>query len=787
MRVSFWGELRRRNVFKVGVAYLIVAWLIAQITNVIDAPLGLPDWFDTAVIVLLAIGLPLALILAWAYELTPEGIKRTHEVPREESITHVTGRKLNYVVLALLVGAALGSSTLWFFTRDTDAAWLTTQALPSIERSVELGDWEAAYAVAKQIKARLPNDPALAAVWSRFSWQVTIPSDPPGATVFRRPFAGNDDQWETLGTTPLTDVQIPFGLSLLRFELEGFPPMLRLLGGGSLIGARLQRGESVIAANVGPDDYKLDAAADLPAGKVRVPGGTQEINGEPTELADFFLDRYEVTNEKYKEFVDAGGYARREFWIHPFVSEGREIPFEEAMGRFVDKTGRPGPSTWEAGDYPDGQDDYPVAGVGWYEAAAYARFANEELPTVYHWRRAFSPGALAWLVPASNIEREGMAAVGEFAGMSWPGAFDMIGNAREWVFNATGDQRFILGGGWNDPLFLPQNMYYAQSPMDRSATNGFRLMKSQDTAAVVARAREALPEIVARDVYAEAPVPDEVISAYQRIFTYDNGPLNSRVESTVTARNWTRERISFDAAYGNERMVLYLYLPAGAATPYKTTVYWPGSNALGHNSIDDYPELHIDFIIKSGRAVAFPVIDGTFERGDRGPRPDIATTVNRDLTVRRINDVRRTIDYLVTRADIDSSSLSYFGWSWGGWNAPTLLTVEPRLHSAVLYVAYIIPLTGSFWSSSQPGGRMLPEVDPVTYLRKVDVPVLMLNGQFDNLGPLETSVRPFFALLGTAEADKRHVVAEGGHFVPRALLIRETLDWLDRYQGRPGS
>jgi fermentation-respiration switch protein FrsA (DUF1100 family) len=115
------------------------------------------------------------------------------------------------------------------------------------------------------------------------------------------------------------------------------------------------------------------------------------------------------------------------------------------------------------------------------------------------------------------------------------------------------------------------------------------------------------------------------------------------------------------------------------------------------------------------------------------------------------------------------------------------LTIEPRLHSAVLYVAYIIPVTGSFWSSNQPGGRMLPEVDPVTYLRKVDIPVLMLNGQFDNLGPLETSVRPFYALLGTAEPDKRHVVAEGGHFVPRALLIRETLDWLDRYQGRPGS
>ena len=784
--MAFWGELRRRNVFKVGVAYLIVAWLIAQITNVINEPLGLPDWFDTAVIVFLAIGFPVALILAWAFELTPEGIKRTHDVPPEESITHVTGRKLNYVVLSLLIGAAVGSSTLWFLTRDADAVWVATEAIPEIERAVERGDWEGAYAVAREIERRVPNDPVLATLWSTFSWVVTIPSDPPGATVYRRPYSDADAEWEVLGTTPLEDTHVPLGLSLLRFEVEGFPPMLRMLGGEALANTGLY-GSSINSSNIGPDDFKLDTAAGLPEGKVRVPGWSQEIGGEQMEFSDFFLDRYEVTNRKYKEFVDAGGYARRDFWVEPFVVDGREIPWEEAMALFVDKTGRPGPSTWEAGDYPDGQDDYPVTGVSWYEATAYARFVDEELPTVYHWRRAFSPGVLSWLIPASNIEGERLAAAGDFEGMSWPGTYDMVGNAREWTFNSTGDQRLILGGGWSDPVFLAQNLFYAQAPMDRGATNGFRLMKSQDEAAVVARARSPLPEMLTRDVLEEGPLPDEIVSAYQRIFTYDASPLNARVEESVAARNWVRERISFDAAYGDERMFLYLFLPTTGARPYKTVVYWPGSNALGHNSIDDYPELHIDFVIKSGRALAFPVLDGTFERGDRRPQPDIATTAHRDRTVRRVKDMRRAIDYLETRADIESSTLSYYGLSWGGWNSPTLLSVEPRLHSAVLYVAYIVPLTGGLWSSNQPGGRMLPEVDPVTYLRKIDVPVLMLNGQFDNLGPLETSVRPFFALLGTPAPDKRLFIAEGGHFVPRADLIRETLDWLDKYQGRPGS
>ena len=74
--MSFFAELRRRNVFKVGIAYAIVAWLLAQIITVINTPLHLPDWFDTVVLVLLGIGFPVALILAWAFELTPEGVKR---------------------------------------------------------------------------------------------------------------------------------------------------------------------------------------------------------------------------------------------------------------------------------------------------------------------------------------------------------------------------------------------------------------------------------------------------------------------------------------------------------------------------------------------------------------------------------------------------------------------------------------------------------------------------------------------------------------------------------------
>ena len=91
----------------------------------------------------------------------------------------------------------------------------------------------------------------------------------------------------------------------------------------------------------------------------------------------FFIDRYEVTNKQFKEFIDAGGYQKREYWKNKFARDGRALSFEEAMAELRDATGRPGPATWEAGRYPDGQENFPVAGVNWYEAAAYAEFAGK--------------------------------------------------------------------------------------------------------------------------------------------------------------------------------------------------------------------------------------------------------------------------------------------------------------------------------------------------------------------------------------------------------------------------
>ena len=106
--MSFFSELKRRNVFRVALLYLVASWLIIQVADVGVSLLSLPDWTGRFIFLLLLIGFPLVVVFSWAYELTPEGLKRERDVERDASITHETARKLNTAVIALLLIAVGG-------------------------------------------------------------------------------------------------------------------------------------------------------------------------------------------------------------------------------------------------------------------------------------------------------------------------------------------------------------------------------------------------------------------------------------------------------------------------------------------------------------------------------------------------------------------------------------------------------------------------------------------------------------------------------------------------------
>ena len=127
--MSLYAELKRRNVFRVAVAYIVVSWLMLQIVDVLAELLALPEWAGKLIFVLLLVGFPIALIFAWAFELTPEGLKREHEVDRSASITDVTGRKLDFLIIGVL-----SIALAWF-------AWdkFLRQSAPQPEATVTVG------------------------------------------------------------------------------------------------------------------------------------------------------------------------------------------------------------------------------------------------------------------------------------------------------------------------------------------------------------------------------------------------------------------------------------------------------------------------------------------------------------------------------------------------------------------------------------------------------------------------------------------------------------------------
>ena len=241
---------------------------------------------------------------------------------------------------------------------------------------------------------------------------------------------------------------------------------------------------------------------------------------------------------------------------------------------------------------------------------------------------------------------------------------------------------------------------------------------------------------------------------------------------------WRRQKVTFNAAYGNERMNAYIYLPHEVEPPYQTVLYFPGTGAIFADSIEDvevYNARLIDFVIQSGRALVLPIYKSTVERRDGLTSTWPSATVAFTEHVRQwVNDVSRTIDYLETRDDIDTSKLAYYGFSWGGRMGARVPAVERRF-SAVVLVAGALALSDA-----------RPEANQVNFAPRITAPVLMLNGRHDFIEPVDTAQRPLFELLGTPESDKRHIIFEGaGHTsnLPRTEMIAEILGWLDRYLG----
>jgi eukaryotic-like serine/threonine-protein kinase len=652
------------------------------------------------------------------------------------------------LVFAMLITAL--SLSGWLYYRNWRARWIRDEALPGIRALIAKDDMLGAFDLTRTALRYAADDPQLKEYWSELSVAVNLASTPAGATVLYRPYGEAAVPWKPVGQTPLPNVPMSHAYMWVRVEKAGFEPVEFATFGGVLAGKNIP----------------LSPAGGVPAGMVSIPSSHSWTGPDRTmELPSYFLDKFEVTNRQFKAFVDGGGYRDARNWRHTFRRQGRDAPFEEALPLLRDATGRPGPSGWELGAFPQNQGDLPVSGVSWYEAVAYCESLGKALPTVHHWRKAAGIGIVAEILRFSNFAGVGPARVGANTGVSALGAYDMAGNVKEWCWNPAGERRAILGGGWNEPRYM-YSSEDAQDPLARAPAYGFRCALYPEQVPAQAFAPVGRP---VRDYDTEKPVGNDLFEVFRRLYAYDKTPLDPKTDSADESSEYFRkERVSYSAAYAGERIPAILYLPRNERPPYQAVVWAPGGYAFGIRSIENAPIEYFKFLLRTGRAVLYPVYKGTFERrGQAAAGPN----ETRERTVQFVKDAFRSVDFLESRSEIRKAGVAYYGLSTGATLGTLILALEPRFKAGILI------------AGGMAGENVIPEVDLLNFAPRVLAPTLMLNGRYDFVYPPGSSQLPLFRLIGTPEGQKRLVQFDSGHMPPIRDVEREILDWLDRNLG----
>jgi dienelactone hydrolase len=299
-----------------------------------------------------------------------------------------------------------------------------------------------------------------------------------------------------------------------------------------------------------------------------------------------------------------------------------------------------------------------------------------------------------------------------------------------------------------------------------------RLVLAPDSVQAARMSEPLEPREPTRDYWSESPAGDSVYETYARLYDYEPAALDPVVELADTVNGWPMERVSFTGPGSGGRMGVYLFLPEEGRPPYQTILFFNGY-AQDSPALDAKHTIMFDYFLRSGRAVAVPILYGTYEPYDP------LTGVEQDwfyqspeIVIRWVRELRRAVDYLEARPDMDARRLAYYGMFIGATHSPIFLATEPRIKVAFTETGALVPLL-----PSPP-----PEVDPFQFLPRVRTPIAIMNGRYSGEWPYEASQLPMLDYLGTAP-EHRRLVAGVGDPVPFSEVVPIATPWYEEYLG----
>lgn len=668
-----------------------------------------------------------------------------------------TKSNINLKTSILIISLFLVSiSNIIFIGNAAKIKKLNQDLIPKIKTLVNEGNYFDSFLMIDDTLLISENFPE---VFNSFSALRNIDSKPLDAKVFYSKNTLDNEEEYYIGKTPLNNIRLPRGAIKLKFTKDGFKDRKILTNFG-----RTAPFKTPILSDLNsPPMIHIDSSV------VNISiAGIVNTNGKITP--EYLIDENETTNDEYLDFLNSSEYNDPKFW-DSIINKHSLINFNfNEIRNFIDKTGRQGPSTWFIGKYETGKENFPVLGISWFEALAYCEFKGKTLPNIYQWDKAAGMASANYIIPGSNIFKNKPVDVRSSTSVGYYGLKNMAGNAREWIYNTSGNKdKFILGGGYSDQIYL-FNWVQSADPFDRSNLNGCRCAKTSNNEIQIGYQPILRPT---KDLFSLKPVDDKTFNIYKSQYEYDKFDLNAKIiESKINNNGLRVERIEFDS-FDNQKMQALIYLPINGKPPYKTILYYPGAGSINSRSSEQVMNnlgKGRSFLVESGYALIMPIFTSTYERGDGLVNSIPNESINyRDHVITWGKELQLTVDYLNTRVDIDKDNIAYYGWSWGGRLGGIMVAIENRFKTALLMV----------------GGMRVqnkkPEVDPLNFLPRIKIPVLMLNGRYDHFFPVETSQLPMYKFLGTKENDKKHMVYDTGHSIPFNSLVKESLDWLEKY------
>ncbi len=652
---------------------------------------------------------------------------------------------------------------IYFFRKINTNQNLVNEIIPELIEVFDSGKISKSFIMSRDLLKRYPKNEIIKNYYSKSSRYVKLKTDKKGIDV--SVMYPGDSTYNYIGKTPIDSFVVPnnYQYHYLKFSYDN---------------------AEFIEKSRNNHDYRFpENTIEIPTGHKPFLGITarrmwlQGLDFENINIESFSIAENEVSNKDFQEFVNAGGYENPVYWDFPFQVGNKTYDFNSSIKMFTDRYGRPGPSNWAYGQFPTGLDNYPVTGISWFEARAYAKFLNLSLPNVYQWLLASgNPEDLGnvnqYVTRNSNYDSTQLREVTNESG-SFNGLNNIGGNVKEWTSNPNGynQEKFsIMGGAFNESSYTFNN-YYSLSPFDRSIGNGFRLSKNL-TNGQSKLDNDIIPEFK-RNFYEIEDVSDEVFDVYKSQFDYNSQPLNSKTSNIESFRDgYTAQRFEMNTTYENdEKLFGFILYSNKFKDKYDPIIIYPTAGSIGtnnHNNLLNQTFNRFKYLIDEGYAIIHPVYHNTYSREKTHNTFWPNDSEKYKNTIIKIGqDYKRSLDYIESRNDFNFENLSYFGASWGSTTSNYLLAIDDRIKAAVLLV----------------GGLMMQksrkEVEAHYYVRRIKTPILHIVGKEDGIFGFEESYKPWKELIGTPKDKLKLIELDNvGHGVPWDTVRKHHSNWI---------